>query len=471
MTIFMNILRVVFVLFLLYTWLYVFQWLAGLVVAQYTLARSYRRKDTVRQIVPDEPARKNPISVIIAAFNEENCVIQTIESIMREDYPKMEIILVDDGSTDRTAQKVIDHFHLQPAASPALSGKYAGQIEGFYQRQFPFGRLSLITKRNGGKASALNCGLDFCSTPYCVILDADTLVEKGSFRAMMSQFLSDSRTIVCAGVVGNYQEDVYQKLTLPQKGLVLFQTLEYYRTFYLQRILLDRLNANVVVSGAFAMFDTACIEAIGGYREDTIGEDMELAMRLHAFCRSNRTQYHISYIPEAKCRTQFPFRYRDFFRQRRRWQIGMMQSICRHGYMLLNRHYGWVGLFAGSIFLMYEMFAPFVEMLGLSTLAAAFAVGILDVQNTATILLVYYLLMLLTQCVLISSLNTYSVEKLPWKRKAALLLIACLEPFSFHIFTSTVKLIAILTNRKHSRTWQHIERVKADSQKEKVSYT
>ena len=198
----------------------------------------------VRWTVPNELAKENTVSVIIAAYNEEACVIDTIESILSEDYPNLEVILVDDGSADHTAQKVIDHYGLEysrrlMAKAPQSRGK-----KEYYEQSFHSGRLILIKKENGGKAESLNCGLDLCTGRYCVILDADTRIEKGSLRIMVSQFLVDKKTIVCAGAVGN-NESMYQKLPFFRKCLVLFQTLEYYRTFYMQRILLDKLNANI----------------------------------------------------------------------------------------------------------------------------------------------------------------------------------------------------------------------------------
>lgn len=453
-----TVLHLLFALFLIYTWFYVLQWMIGLCISIYRISQSSQRKKVVRWILPDPLAMDNSVSVIIPAHNEEACVVDTIESLLNEDYPNLEIILVDDGSTDHTAQRVIDQYGLVP--SPGLRAEVSHRARGIecYEQSLRSRRLILLRKENGGKAESLNCGLDLCTGRYCVILDADTRIEKGSLRIMVSQFLADRQTIVCAGAVGN-NESMYKELPFLRKCLVLFQTLEYYRTFYMQRILLDRFNANIVVSGAFAMFDCALLKSIGGYQENTIGEDMELTMRLHAFCRSQRRAYKIAYTPEAKCVTQFPFRYRDFFRQRRRWQIGMVQSMKQHGYMLANRHYGWVGILSGFLFVFYEMLAPFMEILGAATLVLAFAAGILNVPSTVIILFVYYILMLFMEWILVAALNTYELESMPWKKQTAIILLSCVEFLSFHIINSAIKILAMLTYRKYSKTWQHIKRV------------
>lgn len=447
-----SILHILFGLFLAYTWFYILHWMVGLCISLYTLADFSRQKARTQWLLPNSLAKTQHVSVIIAAHNEEACILDTLNALLEENYPNLEIIVVDDGSVDSTAALVIDAFRLTPshcASEIPILECYRGSVGDR--------KLTLVRKEKGGKARALNCGLGICRGKYCLILDADTLVRRGAIRAMVNRFLQDPRTVICAGAVGN-NDKVYHRLPFTQKCLVLFQTLEYYRTFYMQRIFLDRLNANIVVSGAFALFDAQLLKQMGGYQEDTIGEDMELAMRLHAFCQSTGQEYRIAYAPEAKCTTQLPYRYRDFCRQRRRWQIGMIQSLHVHRYMLLNAHYGWAGILAGSQFVLYELLAPFMELLGLITLILAFCAGILQVKAAAAIMLVYYLLILLTQAVLVLSLKTYGVEKIPSGKLLGLLLMAAAEFCSFHLINSGVKILAVATFRKHKATWQHIRR-------------
>ena len=127
--------------------------------------------------------------------------------------------------------------------------------------------------------------------------------------------------------------------------------------------------------------------------------------------------------------------------------------------MLANRHYGWAGILSGSLFILYEMIAPFIEIFGAGTLAFAFAAGILNVRSTIIIMLVYYILMLLMEWILVAGLNTYEVESTTWKKQTAIFLLSCVEFLSFHIINSGIKIMAMLTYRKHSKTWQHIKRV------------
>lgn len=453
----MTIIRVIFALFLIYTWFYILQWIVGILISINALSRTAWKKTWVKLSLPTKLAKRHTVSAIIAAYNEEACVTDTIDSLLEEDYRHLEIILVDDGSTDRMAEEVFDRYSLE--FSRDLTNLISDDAENArcYEQIINGRKLVFLQKNNGGKAHALNCGLKLSTGRYCMVLDADTKVSRGSVRMMVSQFLADRKTVVCAGVVGN-DDIMHTDLPLLQRALVAFQTLEYYRTFYMQRILLDKINANIVVSGAFAMFDGELLRAIGGYRENTIGEDMELSMRLHAFCQSQNRPYKIAFIPYAKCTTQFPFSYRDFARQRRRWQIGMIQSLLEHRYMLVSHHYGWAGLFSGTLFLVYELFAPFIELLGVVTLVAAYFMGILDIVSVSAILLAYYGLMIIMQAILIFSLNVYGVEKIPLKRQLFLLTVACMEFITFHLIHSAVKVAAIVTYRKYRKTWQHIRR-------------
>ena len=331
-----------------------------------------------------------------------------------------------------------------------------------YRKVFDEKTLILIHKENGGKSDALNCGLNICHSPYCVMLDADTKVQRGSIRIMMSCFLMNPKIIVCAGAVGSENLKNYPKLTFLKKALVFFQILEYYRTFYMQRIMFDHINANIIVSGAFAMFDTDLVKRVGGYQVNTIGEDMELTMRLHAFCASQGKEYHIAYAPEAKCMTQLPFTYKDYYHQRRRWHIGLLQSMKFHKYMLGNKNYGWAGITSGTFFILYELLAPFLEIIGVATLIAANLLDILNLQFTIQATILYTLIVIWIQAILVSAVNRYKVEPINGKQRWILFLISIFEIVFFHPLNIVIKIIATAMNYWHRKSWEHIQRIETN---------
>lgn len=400
------------------------------------------------------------MSVIIPAHNEAECICGTIDSLLREEYPNLEIIVVDDGSTDGTEKLLVDRYSLRKEIISSAQELDTAPILRCYYKRFYDKRLVLISKENGGKADALNCGLNICRHPLCVMLDADTKVEHDSIRIMASRFLMDSRTIVCAGVVGSEELKNYPKLNIFRKMLVWFQRLEYYRTFYMQRILFGRLNANIIVSGAFAMFDTDLVKKAGGYLTNTIGEDMELTMRLHALCASQHRDYRIDYAPEAKCVTQLPFTFHDYCRQRRRWQIGMLQSMGAHSYMLGNLHYSWAGIIAGTFFVLYELLAPYLEVLGVATLIAANYLEILNLGFTVSAMIAYSAVIVLMQMTLVNVIDGYGVEQINWGQRCVLLFISTIEIVFFHPLNVIIKIAASITSYRYKKTWQDIRRIR-----------
>ena len=452
------ILNILFVLFLLYTLVYALQWAAGLCLAVFRLARYRDRSAALRQVLPDGETR--PVSVLIPAYNEDACIRDTLNSLLEEDFPGLEIILVDDGSTDSTVEHVRKEYRLDPVRPEPLDALKTQSIRACWSRTIGDKTLLLVSKENGGKADALNCGLNLCRSPYCVVLDADTRVQRGSIRTLESRFLLDDRTIVCAGAVGSSL--IARTLDWKQRLLVLFQRLEYYRTFYMQRILFDTLNANVIVSGAFAMFDAELVRRVGGYRVNTIGEDMELTMRLHAFCQSQNRDYRIAYVPEARCDTQVPFHFHDYFQQRRRWHIGMIQSIRLHFYMLGSSHYGWAGVMTSTFILFYELMAPLIEVVGLVTLILAAGLDVLNPGFALGAALIYAALVMCNQALLVLAIHLSGAEKLPFRQQMKLLGVAFTEFFFFHPLNLFIKAAAFCTYGKYKETWKHLDRAEAE---------
>lgn len=453
-----TLVEILFVLFFIYTLVYFCQLFFGLCVSIYRFSKSPKKKLYIKRLFPNHVLHAVPVSVIVPAYNEAACICNTIDSLLNEDYPNLEILVVNDGSTDHTEKLLVNHYKMvreEFSYTPELATK---PVRNCYSKQFADKTLRFICKDNGGKSDALNCGLNFCSNALCVIIDADTRIQKGSIQVMASHFIMDNQVIVCAGSVNGNNND-FQNLSIFHKILVLFQKLEYYRTFYLQRIVFDHLNANIVVSGAFAMFRSDLLKKIGGYKVDTIGEDMELTMRLHAFCASQKFDYHIAYAPEAKCITQFPFTYKDFYRQRLRWHIGMIQSMYSHRYMLGKLFYGWAGIISGTYVFFYEFFAPFIEIIGLLTLLAANLLNILDLKFTLSAMLTYSIFIILIQTVHAKAIDIYKIDRVDFTQHLMLLLISIVEIIFFHPFNTVIKLIAFFKRKRHQKRWDHIKRI------------
>ncbi|MEM1483518.1 glycosyltransferase [Oscillospiraceae bacterium PP1C4] len=325
-----------------------------------------------------------PISVIVPAHNENITVIDTILSLLELQYRLYEIIVVDDGSEDNTSDCIIEFFKMQQIRRP-ICKKIPCKNEEFiyvsYSYKVP---ITLIRKENGGKSDALNMGINASEYPYFVCMDADSMLQSDSLENIARPFLEQSDVIACGGLVRiindlTIKDGKILDYKLPKSILLCMQILEYDRTFLASRLLFDKFNGNLIVSGAFGLFRKDMVIAVGGYDINTMGEDMELIVRLHAFARANELPYRIRYAANAVCWSQAPHTLHDLKKQRRRWHIGLFQSITKHRQMLFNPVYGMLSFISFIYFLLYELFSPYIELFGLISILLAMFFNLINV--------------------------------------------------------------------------------------------
>ena len=291
-----------------------------------------------------------PISLIIPAFNEQENIVQNIRSLMKINYPMYEVIVVNDGSTDKTGELVINAFHMHKIETSIRYQIPTSEIEGvYYSKEYP--KLLYVQKKNGGKSDALNAGINISRYPLFTCLDADSRVEKDALLRLSMEFIKDSRTVVAGGLVriANGSKIVDGELkgfSMPKKLVERFQIVEYYRSFLMGRVFWSSTNSLLIVSGAFGLFRKQTVIDVGGYKRNTIGEDMEIVVRIHRYMRRHRKKYRVKFNEFSVCWTQGPMSLKDIRSQRRRWQIGLMDTLISHAGMTLNPRYGFVGLLA-----------------------------------------------------------------------------------------------------------------------------
>lgn len=327
-----------------------------------------------------------PVSILVPAYNEEVTILDSIESLLTLDYRIYEIIVVDDGSRDHTSQVVIDHFHMRQVTRPIRLTIPCRPIVGVYESEDARVRLTLIRKENGGKGDALNAGINASQYPYFLCIDADSMLQRDSLERIVQPVMEDDDVVAVGGLIRVAQciridpETGDMTYHLPWNFLTSMQVMEYDRSFLASRILLDGFNGNLIISGAFGLFKKDVVIAAGGYASDTLGEDMELVAKLHAYCRSNMRRYAIRYEPNAICWSQAPGRLQDLSKQRRRWHLGLFQCMTRYRFMFLRLQYGLVGSVSYLYYLLYELLSPFIEVAGLGVTALSAAAGLLDVS-------------------------------------------------------------------------------------------
>lgn len=421
--------------------------------------RKIRYSDYKKYIVSDNMI---PISILVPAYNEEETIVENIKSLLSLNYPKFEVIVINDGSKDDTLKKVIEAFDLVEVNQPVRYRIKTNKIKGIY-RNIELPNLILVDKENGGKADALNAGINISNFPVVTSIDADSILESDSLVRVIMPFIEDKKTIAVGGIVRVANGSTIKRgrvvdIDLPKSRLAMFQIVEYLRAFLTGRVGWDSINALLIVSGAFGAFRKDAAIEVGGYAKNTIGEDMELIVKLHEYFLRNKRPYKIKFIPDPVCWTQAPERIKDLRGQRRRWQIGLMDSLFKHKRMFFNPRYKQIGLIAVSYFWLFEMIGPIIEILGYILIPLAYFLGLLNEKYFILFLVasILYGILLSIGAIL---LEEYTFNKYPsLKQLLKLSLYGILENFGYRQMTTVFRIEGIVKFRKMKHSWGKIKR-------------
>ncbi len=355
-----------------------------------------------------------PITIIAPAYNEESTIFESVKSLLQLEYPDFEIIIVNDGSSDRTFEILKKEYELKKSFRSYQKLLTCTEIKGIYtSNKYP--ELMVIDKINGGKADALNAGINVAKYPFVSVIDSDSILEPDVMLKLIRPFMDDEKTIAVGGIirVANGCKVVAGKVVeidLSHRWLPNFQIVEYLRAFLFGRVGWDALNSLLIISGAFGLYKKKVLVEIGGYKHDTVGEDIELVVRMHRHMREKNEPYRITFIPEPVCWTEVPESLKVLGRQRNRWQRGLVDSLWTHKKMLLNPRYGIVGIFAMPFFFLFEMLGPFVELTGYVVFAISWYFHIINIQFAVLFLIVAIVLGV------VLSLSALVVEELSFRK-------------------------------------------------------
>jgi cellulose synthase/poly-beta-1,6-N-acetylglucosamine synthase-like glycosyltransferase len=325
-----------------------------------------------------------PITILVPAHNEEKSISVTVRNLLDLDYPELEIIVINDGCTDRTLSSMQRNFALRHVRTVYVQQTRSALVRGVYRSEVD-PRLMVVDKEPGGsKADAVNAGLNAATSPYVCIVDADSVLESDALLRIMVPVLTDPKRVVSAGGIVrvlNGSELVggrVRRVRLPKKPIEVIQVVEYLRAFLIGREAWARGNMLMIISGAFGVFRTDLVREVGGYRANSIGEDFDLVMRLHRHLRDRRADYRIEFVPDPVCWTEVPSDLRSLGRQRARWQKGLLDVLWPHKDMFFSRRYGRIGLLAVPYMWLFELLAPVVELGGILTIVLAAWLGVLS---------------------------------------------------------------------------------------------
>jgi cellulose synthase/poly-beta-1,6-N-acetylglucosamine synthase-like glycosyltransferase len=404
-------------------------------IAWRSVARQLRRRsyDAVEDIFasPLSPG----ISVLLPAFDEESGVVESVRSLLRLRYPAHEVIVVNDGSTDGTLDRLTAAFDLVPVRHHLRDALPTAAVLATYaSRRHP--DLLVIDKANGGKADALNAGINAAQHPYICAVDADALIEEEALLRVAQPIIDDPTVVATGGMVRivngcEVDHGSVSAIRLPKSRLATLQVVEYFRAFLVGRMAWSEIGALLIISGAFGVFQRSAVEAAGGYWTDTVGEDAELVIRLHRHLREREEPYKIEFVPEPVCWTECPEDLGTLGRQRRRWQRGLAQALWRHRRIIGNPRYGAFGMVAMPYFLVFELIGPLLEVLAYLVLPLSVASGVLS----PSYLIVFFIVAVLLGIVLSVSalaLEEFSFRRHPSHREVArLIAYAVVDNFGY----------------------------------------
>ena len=337
----------------------------------------------------DESDLTKPLTMIVPAFNEEVTIVDSVSSLMQCDYPRFEIVVISDGSTDGTLDQLKRAFRLRRTEVPYRAAIGTAPVRALYEATVPLRsnvtRVIVIDKENGGKADALNAGINASTSPYFVSLDADSILDHRALKELMRVVQEDPRVVAVGGQVAiangcTVQGSRVVSVGLPARSLPRFQMVEYLRSFTTARTGLDRMRSILILSGVFAVFEKETVIRAGGYLTPfvnhrltteyvgsavgTVCEDMEIIVRLHRFVLDKLHDRRIVFLPHPVAWTEVPETFASLRKQRGRWYRGLRESLRYHRAMIWRPKYGRIGWFALPAFWLFEYYGPLIEIAG-----------------------------------------------------------------------------------------------------------
>lgn len=431
---------------------------------------TYHQIKRYQRLIANEPWRRIiqspltiPISIIAPAYNEEQSIIESVHSLIALEYPEHEVIVVNDGSKDRTMATMIEHFQLVPIPMQIEYAIACQNILAVY-RSPSFPTLVVVDKENGGKADALNAGINIARFPLVCAIDADSVLEGNALLRIARPFLDHPDEMIAVGGViriANGCQVAYGQVLevgLPRNRVAMFQSVEYLRAFLFGRSGWSAIGALLLISGAFGLFKRQTVIDVGGYRHGTVGEDIELVVRMHRYMREQRRPYRVEFLPDPVCWTEAPESLRVLSRQRNRWHRGLIDTFKLHRKMVLNPRYGIIGMLAMPYAALFELLGPVIELFGYVFVPFSYAFGFLNVP--------FMLLFMLVAILLGSALSVAAVllDELSFRRfpKAAqlfrLIWYGLIENFGYRQLTTWWRTKAFVDYWRGNQSWGKMER-------------
>lgn len=380
------------------------------------------------------------VSILAPAFNEGQSIVQNAQSLLSLFYGKFEVIIINDGSKDDTLEQLINAFDLERTSFAYYPEIETKKVRGIYKSQnISYGKLVVIDKENGGKADALNAGINLSEMEILACIDVDCILSSESITRMVRPFMEEAnrKVIAVGGVIGianncDVQDGTVTKYRIPTTLLGRFQVIEYFRAFLMGRMAWTRINGLMLISGAFGFFKRDVVLAVGGYFPKTVGEDMELLVRMRRYMEERNIPYKVGFIPDPLCWTEVPESEEVLSKQRNRWMRGTIETLQLHRVIRFNPRYGVLGMISYPFWALFEKAAPIIESTGIIYTFILLFIGEFSAIYFFSLLVLMYLLTLLISAFSILyeqiSYNNYKDKK----DLNRLILTVLVEPILVH---------------------------------------
>lgn len=436
-----EIITVIFETFILFYAISIFSiyfWLA--IVSAKELRRNFHdAKITNFEAVISSPFAPM-ITVIAPAYNESLTIVENIKALLALYYPSFEIIVVNDGSKDDSLEKTIEAFDLEKIPFVIDYKIPCKEVTGVYKsRKKAFNNLTVISKINGGKADALNSGINVARGEYFISIDVDSIIDPYALQKLIKPFFeeTDKKVIATGGVIRianscKIEDGQLIEINVPNEFLPRCQVIEYNRAFLMGRLAWSRLDGLLLISGALGMFDKEVVIGCGGYYTKTVGEDMELVVRMRKYMVGKNEKYKVAYISDPLCWTEAPSSLKVLGSQRNRWTRGTIDTLFLHWDVFLNRKFGFMGMVSHPFWVFYEWLAPIIEFVGVLYFIA---IALLGEPNWPffyiMVFFVYFFSITFSTYAILFDHMAYHRYKKKWMI-IKLILTAWVEPVLFH---------------------------------------
>ncbi len=416
------------------------------------------------------------ISILAPAYNEEATIVDNIRSLLSLHYGNYEVIIINDGSKDATFQRIFDFYQLEKVDFAVNYQLKCKEVVGVYKSKSPsFAKLTVVDKLNGGKSDALNAGINVSANDYILCIDVDCIVEEDAMLKLAKPFLEERyKVIATGGVVRIANSCVVEdgkliEVKMPTNLWSRFQVLEYIRAFLMGRMAWSKLNGLLLISGAMGLFDKEIVIKAGGYNPDTVGEDMELVVRMRKYMYEIDQRFTVVYIPDPLCWTESPSDLKVLGRQRNRWTRGNMETLWMHKNLFFNPRYGVLGMLSYPYWLFCEWLAPIIEFVGIMLFIIWAFMGRIDWEFSLIIIaMVYFFSLVLSTIAILFEEMTYQ-QYTKGNDLVKLLLAAFIEPLVYHPFTVYWAIKGNIEKFFGKKSWGSMERKGFDTTRKPVA--